>query len=346
MTQPQQPDHFTWEEALAAVTAARAAIAARDAVTATVVDLSSAVIDAREAATAYAKALIWALWDNVDPYSGAEVQAFTEQAAIHMVTAQTATARTAAAAQSQILAQMGIRVSGAPSNPTDVRAPGADVVNGRLVLQRPDSVRVDYATRADATIHAEDMTTQGMFNRPARTLRALEAQGATRAEADAQARDRIEALVEDNAMLAQRFAEAEVLQRAVDLDAPTPRIIGHRRVIHPELSKTGVCGLCIAAADQIYKVKDLRALHGRCQCTTAAVTEDHDPADDVNAADLDALYELAGGTDGPRLKRVRFQIDEHGELGPVLVPKRKHKPRKPYTRQRRQPARSPAPNLI
>jgi hypothetical protein len=333
MTQPQSPDTFTFEEALAAVAAAQTAVAARDAVAATVLDLSTAVINAREVAAAYAKTLIWALWADTDPYDGNAVEDFTVSAAVHMVTAQTTTARTAAAAQSAILQTMGIAAPGVTSNPVDVRAPGADVVDGALVLQRPDSVRVSYDTRADTRIRAENMTTQGMFNRPARTLRAVEAAGATREVADAQARDRIDQLVEDNVMLAQRFAEAEVLQRVVDLDAPGPRIIGYRRVIHPELSETGVCGLCIAAADQRYKVGDLLPIHARCKCTVAAITEDHDPADDVNAADLGALYDLAGGTAGPGLKRVRYQLDEHGELGPVLVPQRERKPRKDYQRE-------------
>lgn len=332
MTQPQSPDTFTFEEALAAVAAAQAAIATRDAVAATVLDLSNAVIAAREAAGAYARTLISALWRDVDPYSGADVQAFTEAAARHMIAAQTATARTAAAAQAQILQTMDIRVPGVPSNPADVRSPGADVVDGALVLQRPDSVRVAYDTRENATIRADDMTTVGMFNRPARTLRAIEAQGAPRGEANEAAQQRIYQLVEDNVMLAQRFAESEIMQNAVNLDDPGPKIIGYRRVIHPELSRTGVCGLCIAAADQIYKVEQLRAIHANCQCTVAVVTEDRDPADDVNNADLGALYELAGGTEGPQLKRIRFQIDDHGELGPVLVPKKEYKSRKQFQR--------------
>ena len=37
-------------------------------------------------------------------------------------------------------------------------------------------------------------------------------------------------------------------------------IRAYRRVIHPELSKGGTCGLCIAASDRIYFVDDLLAL--------------------------------------------------------------------------------------
>ena len=57
------------------------------------------------------------------------------------------------------------------------------------------------------------------------------------------------------------------------------------------------------------------------------MTEDYDPADELNAVDLSQLYRDSGGTSGAHLKRTRYQVDEHGELGPVLVPKAKYKPR-------------------
>lgn len=325
MTQPLSPSTLTFEEALAAIAAAQTALAAQNTVAATVLSMSTAVIEAREAAAAYAQALILGLWSGVDPYDGRAVQAFTEQARRHLLTAQTATARSAAAGQAQILSAIGVRVPGVASNPLDVRAPAADVQDGRLVLTQPDSVRVDYQERKSAVVSAEDMTTEAVFNRPARTFRALKAEGASTAEADEAARERITLLVDDNVMLAQRFAESEIVQNAVNLDET---VIGYRRVIHPELSRTGVCGLCIAAADRVYKTGTLLPIHANCKCTIAAVTEDHDPGADVNAIDLGALYRQGGGTSGASLKRVRYQVDEHGELGPRLVPKRQNKSRR------------------
>jgi hypothetical protein len=41
-------------------------------------------------------------------------------------------------------------------------------------------------------------------------------------------------------------------------------VTGYRRVIHPELSKSGTCGLCVAAADRIYYVDDLMPIHTNC----------------------------------------------------------------------------------
>jgi hypothetical protein len=94
---------------------------------------------------------------------------------------------------------------------------------------------------------------------------------------------------------------------------------GTRRVIHPELSKGGTCGLCVAASDRIYHVSELRAVHGRCECTTLPIVGEQDPGHALNDLDLRRLYKHAGGTDAAGLKRTRYKILEHGELGPVLT---------------------------
>jgi hypothetical protein len=69
--------------------------------------------------------------------------------------------------------------------------------------------------------------------------------------------------------------------RAGSRDPRGPRrphdIRGYRRVIHPELSKGGTCGLCVAASDRIYHVSELRAVHGRCECTTLPIVGEQDP---------------------------------------------------------------------
>lgn len=101
------------------------------------------------------------------------------------------------------------------------------------------------------------------------------------------------------------------------------QIIGWRRVIRPELSKHGVCGLCVVAATQWYTRKNLKAMHNLCKCETLPVTKSADPGLRWNAEDLrnnlDEIYGAAGGsTYGKKLKRVRVSVREHGELGPVL----------------------------
>jgi hypothetical protein len=333
MTSPQ-PDQLTYAEALAAVAAARAAVVPAETITATTAQLAESVIAVREQSTQWAVNIIGRLFRGVDVYDGEQVQAFAEQAAVHMVSAQTATARTAAAAQAQILSTMGVRVPRpTPSNPTDVRGTPSIDEDGAATVEQ-GRARVDYAAEDRPVIVDldEDATTVGMFNRPARTQRYLESIGKGSVEARVAAEDRLSLLVGDNVMLAQRLAEAEIIAQAAAVD---DRVTGMRRVIHPELSRTGVCGLCIAAADRLCSVRELAPVHGRCKCTVAAVTEEFDPADELNTADIGALYGLAGGTSGAQLKRTRYQVDEHGELGPVLVPA----PRKPRTSPQPTPRR-------
>ncbi len=94
---------------------------------------------------------------------------------------------------------------------------------------------------------------------------------------------------------------------------------GYRRILHPERSESGPCGLCVVAADRVYHVEHLLPIHADCVCETLPVIGDLDPGIDLNRDDLRALYSAAGGTGGAGLKKVRVAMTEHGELGPVLV---------------------------
>ena len=50
------------------------------------------------------------------------------------------------------------------------------------------------------------------------------------------------------------------------------------------------------------------------------MTTAHDPGHKLNQDDLNRLYEHAGGTTaGAALKKTRYQIVQHNELGPVLT---------------------------
>ncbi|WP_204374536.1 hypothetical protein [Leucobacter musarum] len=101
------------------------------------------------------------------------------------------------------------------------------------------------------------------------------------------------------------------------------RVIGWRRVIRPELSRHGTCGLCVVAATQWYTRGDLQAIHHLCKCATLPVTKSMDPGLRWNAEDLrrnlDEIYGAGGGTSGKKLKRIRVAVREHGELGPMLA---------------------------
>lgn len=289
---------------------------------AAVVAMSAAAALVRSRSAESAKKRLRLAWRSVDPYDGASVEAFTEAAVRVMRSAQTATARAAAAGQVRQLKALGVDVKVSPSNPLDVRSPKVDISGGSVDLQHA-AADVSYSD-ARVKVSVSEASTQQVFNRPAREYRYQKSQGAPDSDAAAAALDRMDGLIDDNLMLAQRLAEAEALAAAQDLDG---RVIGYRRVLHPELSKGGSCGLCIAASDRVYKVRELKPIHGNCECTVAAVTRDFDPGDVANTRDLAALYSDAQGNTNPELKRTRYQVDEHGELAAVLVPAAKYKSR-------------------
>ncbi|MER5608353.1 hypothetical protein AB0F93_00155 [Micromonospora tulbaghiae] len=94
---------------------------------------------------------------------------------------------------------------------------------------------------------------------------------------------------------------------------------GYRRILHPELSETGPCGLCVVAADRVYKKEDLLPLHNRCVCEVLPVYGRVDPGITLNGDDLRRIYDAAGGNTREDLRRVRVLMAEHGEIGPILV---------------------------
>lgn len=116
--------------------------------------------------------------------------------------------------------------------------------------------------------------------------------------------------------------DVALADRATSLDFYRKNRVQHyKRVIHPELSTHGTCGLCIAAATRLYTVEHLMPIHDRCKCTTAPVIGKFDPAEALNNLDLADLYDNAGGSNkAADLKRTRYQVNDHGELGPVLAP--------------------------
>lgn len=151
-----------------------------------------------------------------------------------------------------------------------------------------------------------------VYARAAVTVRYLESTGLSRAEAVARAANRVDAMVRTDIALARR-AQARRTLRA------TPRVTGYRRIIHPELSQSGTCGLCLAASGRVYRVESLMPIHDRCRCTQMPVTSSSDPGLTLNSGSLAAVYEAAGSAGARALKSVRVRVEDHGELGPQLV---------------------------
>jgi hypothetical protein len=190
-----------------------------------------------------------------------------------------------------------------------------------------------YLATVTSTVVAEDLPTPAVllpplrngadmrlvYQRPIKLFRRQVAKGTPPAEAYRQAMHAAATLTETNNTLAMRQAS----QIALSQLATEANITGYRRILRPELAKTGSCGLCIAASDQVYKRADLLPMHGGCNCDVlpivGAAGGTGDPGNSLNNLDLGDLYAAAGSTDGGDLKRTRFEVNEHGELGPVLT---------------------------
>lgn len=152
----------------------------------------------------------------------------------------------------------------------------------------------------------------GLYGRVTDTVRYQASLGIPLDDAVQAGLQRAESMVRTDLALARR-------DQAVKSLRGRPGVTGYRRVIHPEASRGGTCGLCIAAADRVYQVINKMALHARCKCTVLAVTKANDPGGTLNDEDLKAVYASAASTKAADLKRVRYQVEQHGELGPVLV---------------------------
>lgn len=154
-----------------------------------------------------------------------------------------------------------------------------------------------------------------VWGRPAKEYRYQRSLGRDHDEALNLATQRAGTIADDDLTLAMREAAAQHSKKAKG-------VTGLRRVVHPEMSEGGSCGLCLAASDRIYRPGTLLPIHASCRCTVAEVTASNDPGNSLNDKSLSDLYEAAGGTDAGNLKGTRWKVDEHGELGPVLVPER------------------------
>ena len=100
------------------------------------------------------------------------------------------------------------------------------------------------------------------------------------------------------------------------------RITGYRRV----LSSGKNCGLCAAAATRRYSKGDLNPIHSHCKCGVQPLYQPVDNWVKPDKAQLNALYQRAGGTDYASLRRIQVAESDlpdvagvDSTLGPTLV---------------------------
>lgn len=315
------------DAASTAIKAAKAAAADPVHVTAT---LSNQVAGRRQALGEELKAWAGDLMAGVTLENAQQVEDFAMEVAERLGIAQQVLGRASAASMGRQLEMQGVKVTPKPDIPLDIRGDSVRVTKtGQLVVDR-QAVSVHYDIGDARRMTPADMTTVQVLKRPAAVARWVQSQGESEAVARERGIMRLDQVIDDNLMLAERLGGQQVLSKAVDIDIKKgvePRVVGFRRVIHPEFSYGGTCGLCITAAQQVYHYAQLLPIHGNCHCTIAPITKGSDPGADLNNLDLSTLYKDAGGTSAAHLKRTRYQVNEHGELGAVLVPGKPYTPR-------------------
>jgi hypothetical protein len=134
------------------------------------------------------------------------------------------------------------------------------------------------------------------------------------------AQSRVKRLASDDIAISQRSATVAVL-------SSSERVTGYRRVIRPEMSKSGTCGLCIAASDQRYGKERLMPIHSKCSCTVMPIIKsrtgkEQDPGREINGQDISDLYKQASKDSkesGKDLSSTRFKVAESADLGPELL---------------------------
>lgn len=164
---------------------------------------------------------------------------------------------------------------------------------------------VSVADLRAGTDHVEVYERLGMQYRYAAS------QGAAPAEALATTLARGVAMGQMDNLLAFRGQSRQFLRAS-------GKIHGYRRVLRPELSRTGSCGLCAVASDNIYSVDDLMPIHEHCKCGVLPIAGGKDPGRTLNVAEYKGITDAAGGDTREALSRVKVAVHEHGELGPVL----------------------------
>lgn len=151
-----------------------------------------------------------------------------------------------------------------------------------------------------------------VYSRPIFAYRDAIARGQSEIEAEILAFQRAEMIALTDNILARRDAALAQLERE--------EIKKYRRVIRPELSETGVCGLCIAASTRIYNTGELMPIHTRCKCEVIPIIGSDDVGGEINIADLKSFYASIPSTRKQDLVKTRYTVKDLAELGPVLTP--------------------------
>lgn len=172
----------------------------------------------------------------------------------------------------------------------------------------------DVSPARDGSYPRKNILPEDVWERPVSEYRNARNNGDSHQEAMLKTLARVRQLADADVRMANRERAARVYEAA------SPQgVIGYRRIIHPELSRTGTCGLCLVASDRLYSTKELYPLHDNCKCETLPVTNTSDPGLKLNRDDLDYIYSVAGGNTASKLSNTRISEYVSGERGPTLA---------------------------
>lgn len=158
----------------------------------------------------------------------------------------------------------------------------------------------------------QNTTLAEAYARPLRTVWFQQSKGVDFPEALRLGLERAQHMASLDIQLARTHASAVILQQ-------TDGINRYQRV----LSGTENCDLCSVAAKHIYKTSSLMPIHTKCDCTVAPVIEGRPPL--ANRINNERTFtspesETAGpGKLPPSKVADEVGVEDHGELGPVLV---------------------------
>lgn len=171
----------------------------------------------------------------------------------------------------------------------------------------------------------EGVTPLEVYQRPAEEYRYWLSTGLRPNEALVKSLERVATIADTDLSLTRRDESRRVFR-----NTEGSKVIGYRRIIHPEQSQDGTsCGLCVVASTRLYKTSELMPIHNECNCDVLPVTLDNDPGHELNQDDIQAIYDAAAQTradaqpgdssnDPGDLLKTKVSFTNHGELGPII----------------------------
>lgn len=160
----------------------------------------------------------------------------------------------------------------------------------------------------------QGVTPLEVYQRPAEEYRYQLSRGLKSGDALMKSLQRVKVISDTDLALSRRDENRRIFRTT-----PGDKVIGYRRIIHPEQSQDGTsCGLCVVASTRLYTTDELMPIHDECNCDVMPVTLDNDPGNELNQDDIQAIYDAAEGNDAGDLLKTKVSFTEHGELGPII----------------------------